>query len=155
MQALRALRLYQATALALLVLALAQVALGQARIPELHPAPDLSALAGRLLTRVEVELTGSRWLSDRPAGRAEPGQVLSAELVRRSLDELLESGKFADARAEVEADGDGVRLRFLVTPRRVIADVRVTGGVLADDALLRTVGVQVGRELTADDLARI
>ena len=155
MQALRALRLCQAVALALALLALAPLALGQARIPELHPAPDLSALAGRPLTRVEVALVGSRWLGDRPAVRAEVGQVLSAELVRRSLDELLESGKFADARAEVEADGDGVRLRFLVTPRRVIADVRLSGGVLSDDVLLRAVGVQVGRELTADDLSRI
>jgi outer membrane protein insertion porin family len=155
MQALRALRLYQAVALALALLALAGDALGQAKIPQLHPAPDLSQLTGHPLTRVEVVVTGSRWLGERPTARAEVGQVLSTELVRRSLDELLESGRFADARAEVEADGDGVRLRFLVTPRRVIADVRVTGGVLADDALLRTVGVQVGRELTADDLARI
>jgi outer membrane protein insertion porin family len=48
-----------------------------------------------------------------------------------------------------------VRLRIFVTPRRVIADVRVTGGVLADDALLRAVGLQVGRELTGDDLERL
>ena len=155
MQALRALRLCQAVALALALFGLASGALGQARIPELRPPPDLSGLAGRPLTRVDVEVTGSRWRGQSPAVPAEVGQVLSSELVRRSLDQLLESGKFADARAEVEADAAGVRLRFLVTPRRVIADVRVTGGVLADDMLLRTVGVQVGRELTADDLSRI
>ncbi|HYQ14122.1 MAG TPA: POTRA domain-containing protein, partial [Polyangiaceae bacterium] len=33
--------------------------------------------------------------------------------------------------------------------------MRVSGGVLPDDALLRAIGVQVGRELTADDLERI
>ncbi|MES1185795.1 MAG: POTRA domain-containing protein, partial [Myxococcales bacterium] len=151
----RALRLAQAMALVLWLLGVAGTALGQARVPELHPAPDLSAFSGRSLTRVEVVVQGSRWRGMRPSVRAEAGQLLSPELVRRSLDELLESGRYADARAEVEADGDGVRLRILVTPRRVIADVRVTGGVLADELLLRAVGVQVGRELTADELERI
>jgi outer membrane protein assembly factor BamA len=133
----------------------AATALGQVRVPELRPAPDLSALSGRPLTRVEVRVRGSRWLGERPSVRAFAGQLLSPELVRRSLDELLESGRYGDARAEVEADGDGVRLRIVVTPRRVIADVRVTGGVLAEDLLLRAVGVQVGKELTEDDLERI
>ena len=155
MVASRALRLALAAALVLSLLCAATVAFGQARIPKLHPAPDLSALANRPLTHVDVVVTGTRWLGARPSVRAEVGQVLSPELVRRSLDELLDSGKFADARAEVEADADGVRLRFVVLPRRVIADVRVTGGVLADDVLLRAVGVQVGRELTSDDLERI
>lgn len=141
----------------LLALSMGLVALSaQAQqVPKLEPAPDISALAGRPLTRIEVRLVGSRWLGERPSVSAEAGQVLSPELVRRSLDELLETGKYADAQAQVEADGDGVLLRFLVTPRRVIADVRVTGGVLADDVLLRAIGVQVGRELTADDLTRL
>lgn len=125
------------------------------QVPQVEPAPDISGLVGRPLTRVDVASVGSRWLGGRPSVRAEVGQLLSPELVRRSLDELLESGKFADARAEVEPDGDGVRLTFRVTPRRVIADVRVSGGVLGDDVLLRAVGVQVGRELTAEDLTRI
>jgi outer membrane protein insertion porin family len=155
MHPLRALRQVLAMALVLSLLAVAGAALGQARIPELHPAPDLSPWSGRPLTRVEVVVKGARWRGVRPSVRAEAGQLLSVELVRRSLDELLESGKFADARADVEAEGDGVRLRFVVTPRRVIADVRVTGGVLADDVLLRAVGVQVGRELTGDDLERL
>ena len=150
----RALRVAQAMALVLWLLG-AATALGQVRVPELRPAPDLSALSGRPLTRVEVAVQGKRWRGERPSVRAEAGQLLSPELVRRSLDELLESGKFGDARAEVEADGDGVRLRILVTPRRVIADVRVTGGVLAEDLLLRAVRVQVGKELTEDDLERI
>jgi outer membrane protein insertion porin family len=151
----RALRVAQAMALVLWLLAVAGDALGQARVPQLHPAPDLSGFSGRSLTRVEVVVQGARWRGARPSVRAEAGQLLSPELVRRSLDELLETGRYADARAEVEADGDGVRLRILVKPRRVIADVRVTGGVLADDVLLRAVGAQVGRELTAEDLERI
>lgn len=151
----RALRLAQAMALVLWLFGVASSALGQTRVPELHKAPDLSNFSGRPLKRVEVVVQGKRWRGTPPSVRAEVGQVLSPELVRRSLDELLESGRFADARADVEADGDGVRLRIFVTPRRVIADVRVTGGVLADDLLLRAVGVQVGRELTGVELERI
>jgi outer membrane protein insertion porin family len=155
MHAPRARRLCQALALVLCVLLAASGAAAQARVPELRPPPDLTKVAGRVLSRVEVVVSGSRWAAVRPRVRAEPGQVLSPELVRRSLDDLLETGKFADARAEVEAEGDGVVLRLVVTPRRVIADVRVTGGVLPDDVLLRAIGIQVGRELTSDDVARL
>jgi len=148
-------RLLQALALILWLL-VASSAQGQARAPELHPPPDLSALLGRPLTSVDVLLNGARWRGTHaPTVHAEAGQVLSSELVRRALDELLETGKYADARAEVEADGDGVRLVLRVTPRRIIADVRVTGGVLPDDMLLRAIGVQVGRELSGDDIERI
>ncbi len=155
MHAPRARRLCQAIALVLCVLGASRPLFAQARAPELRPAADLSALDGRSLRRVEVVVSGSRWTAQRPSVRAVAGQVLSPELVRRSLDDLLEDGKFAEARAEVEPEGDGVVLRFHVTPRRVIADVRVTGGVLADDLLLRAVGVQLGRELTSDDLERL
>jgi outer membrane protein insertion porin family len=154
MQVPREPRLVQALALVLLLL-WSTLAWGQARPPELRPAPDLSAWSGRLLTRVDVVVTGTRWRGRRPTVRAEVGQVLSPELVRRSLDELLEGGKFADGRAEVEVDGEGVRLAFYITPRRIIADVRITGGVLPDDTLLRAIGIQVGRELTGDDVERV
>ncbi|RYZ08134.1 MAG: outer membrane protein assembly factor [Myxococcales bacterium] len=154
MQPSRELRLLRALAL-LLCLLWATAAFAQTRVPELRPAPDSSALAGRVLTHVEVAVEGTRWRGAPPIVRAVAGQVLSSELVRRSLDELLETGRFADARAEVEAEGEGVRLIFRVTPRRIIADVRVSGGVLPDDALLRAIGIQVGRELAVDDVERI
>src|SRR5258705_9152033 len=96
----RALRQALGLALVLWRLGMAQLALGQAKVPKLHPAPDLSKVIGRPLTRVEVVVSGSRWLGVRPSVRAEVGQILTPELVRRSLDELLEGGKFADARAE-------------------------------------------------------
>jgi outer membrane protein insertion porin family len=128
----------------------------QLRVPQLGPAaPEQSALFGRPLTRVEVVVAGARWRGVAPTVRAEAGQLLSPELVRRSLDELLETGKFADARAEVEAEEAGMVLRFHVTPRRVIADVRVSGGVLVEDVLLRAVGAQLGRELVESDLAKM
>lgn len=154
MQPSRELRLLRALALLLCLLG-ATPAGAQTRAPELRPAPDLSALSGRVLTRVEVVVEGSRWRGAPPTVRAVAGQVLSTELARRSLTELLETGRFADARAEVTAEGEGVHLTFRVTPRRVVAGVRVTGGVLPDDALLRAIGIQVGRELAVDDVERI
>ncbi len=145
-------RLVLAVVLALLCWLESAAAFAQLRVPKLEPAPDLSGLAGRPLTRVEVVVAGSRWQGQRPSVRAEPGQLLSPELVRRSLNQLLDSGRFASARAEAELEGDGVVLRFHCTPRRVIADVRVSGGVLAEDVLLRAVGAQLGRELVERDL---
>jgi outer membrane protein insertion porin family len=124
----------------------------QLQVPDLDPAPVLDGLVGRPLTRVEVVVAGQRWARQQPSVRAEVGQLLSPELVRRSLDQLLEGGRFADARAEAAAEGDGIALRFYVTPRRLIANVRVSGGVLAEETLLRAVGAQPGRELTEADL---
>jgi outer membrane protein assembly factor BamA len=150
----RARRLAWAVVLALGWLLWARAAAAQASAPTLRPAPDTSGLAGRPLARVEVVVAGARWRGALPSVRAEAGQLLSPELVRRSLDELLETGKYASADAEVEADGEtGVVLRLRVTPRRIIADVRVSGGVLTEDVLLRAVGAQVGRELVEADLA--
>ncbi len=151
----RALRKLLASALAWALLSYSPGMAAQPRAPELHVAPDLSGLIGRPLVRVDVVVAGERCRGTPPQARAQVGQPLSPELVRRSLDELLAGGRFAEARADVEADGEGVRLVLRVTPRRVVADVRVSGGVLPDDALLRAVGVQVGKELTSDDLSRI
>ncbi len=162
MQALRALRLALAWTLGLSAAGLAEPAAAEPAaapvrpgVPELRPAPELVELTGRVLVRVELQVVGNRWVGLRPSVRAEVGQVFSPELVRRSLDQLLESGSFADATAEVQAEGTGVALTFRVTPRRVIADVRVTGGVLAEDVLLRKAGAQLGRELVPGDLAKL
>ena len=90
-------QLWRCLVLVLAVLGFAASASAQDAVPELHAAADLSALYGRPITKIEVLLLGTRWREQQPSARAEVGQVLSAELVRRSLDELLESGGFADA----------------------------------------------------------
>jgi outer membrane protein assembly factor BamA len=138
------------------LLALAQGAPRSApRAPDVRPAADVSALVGRPLTRVLVSVEGSAWAGSPPSVRAEPGQFFTPDLVRRSLAALLETGRYADARAEVEPDGAGVLLRIRVVPRRVIAGVRVTRSILPEDALLRATSAQVGRELIEADLTRI
>src|SRR5512134_2528938 len=79
------LRLVLALALALGVLLGGERAQAQVRV-ELKPPADLSALSGRPLRRVEVVVSGARWRGAPPGVAAEAGQLLSPELVRRSLD---------------------------------------------------------------------
>src|SRR5687767_9222463 len=86
----RSLRLLWAVAVASCCWLWSVAAPAQLRVPELAPpAPDQSALFGRPLSRVEVRVAGARWRGVVPTVRAEAGQLLSPELVRRSLDELL------------------------------------------------------------------
>ncbi|HMJ15475.1 MAG TPA: POTRA domain-containing protein, partial [Polyangiaceae bacterium] len=87
--------------------------------------------------------------------RVLPGETLTLELARRAMRELLDTGRYADVRAEAVAMGDGALLRLVVLPRRLIASVRLLGGVLDDPDTLRTAQVAVGGELTAPLLDQI
>src|SRR6187431_3502101 len=92
----------------------------------LQSAPDLSAYLGRPITRIQVLTEGGRWTATPLIEHARIGQLLSADLVRRVLAELGDSGRYADMRASVDAEVAGVRLTIRVVPRRLIADIRVT-----------------------------
>jgi outer membrane protein assembly factor BamA len=127
---------------------------GGASVPELGPASSLGDLAGRPVTRIEVVTRGGRW--ERPVAlrRVRLGDPLSGELARRALDELADSGRFADARAEVEPDGaSGALLRLSVLPRRIITAIKIVGAPFADDEMLRAGGIDEGSEITAPELA--
>jgi outer membrane protein assembly factor BamA len=63
--------------------------------------------------------------------------------------DVLSTGLLAQANVEVMAEGSGVVLRVNVLPRRVIATVRVTGGVIDMADMLDAVGARVGAEITA------
>lgn len=125
------------------------------RIPELTPAPIASALFGRTISRVEVIAVGGRW-EERPALRfVQAGDALTSELARRAMLELTDTGRFANVSADAVADGEGVVLRLKVVPRRIVASVRVAGGVLDTDETLRVARVRTGSEVTAAELASI
>jgi outer membrane protein assembly factor BamA len=81
------------------------------------------------------------------------GDPLSGEVARRALQELVDSGRYADVRADVHADGDGAVLVLSVTPRRIVAGTKITGGTLDADETLRAAGLDTGDELTASILA--
>src|SRR6478735_9133252 len=116
----------------------------------LQSAPDLSAYLGQPITRIQVLTEGGRWTATPLIEHARIGQLLSADLVRRVLAELADSGRYADMRASVDAEVAGVRLTIRVVPRRLIADIRVSAGGLDQDDVLRAADVHQGSALTAD-----
>ena len=118
----------------------------------LHSAPDLSPFLGQPLTRVQVLTEGGRWASTPSIEHARVGQLLTADLVRRALEELGDTGRYADLRASVSAEVGGVRLMIHVVPRRLIANIRVSAPAIDQDDVLRAAVARQGAELTAAEL---
>jgi len=158
-------RLAPVLRLAALVVTLASAALadettaqvgeaGRGRTLSLPPAAG-EALVGKPILRVDVVVEGARFKQPVALKQVVVGQAFSAELGRRALHELTDSGRFADVRVEVEPAGGGVILRLVVVPRRVVARVDLTGSPLSSDELLQGEVVRVGDDLTAPDLPRI
>ncbi|MES1174405.1 MAG: POTRA domain-containing protein [Myxococcales bacterium] len=131
---------------------LARAAEGEASL-DLQSAPDLSAYLGQPIARIVVLTEGGRWPSMPSIEHAKVGQLMTTDLVRRVLQELGDTGHFADLRASVDADSGGVRLVIRVVPRRLIASIRVSPGPLDQDDVLRAADVRVGSALTAADLS--
>jgi outer membrane protein assembly factor BamA len=123
--------------------------------PKLDPMADLGALEGRPIARVEVVMMGERWTAPMTLQRVHPGDRLSAEVARIAMRELLESGRIARASAEAKREGDDVVLVVRAWPRRLIAIVQLSGGVLARAETLAAAGVREGGELTASALPKV
>ena len=121
-------------------------------IPELTPAPELSRLANRRLTRLDLSHKGKLWESAFQFKRVRLGEVYTSGLARRAMRELLDSGKFADVSARAEPDGAGVRLVLTVLPRRLIATLKLSGNPADDEETLRASQLRVGGEVTEPGL---
>src|SRR6478735_2830820 len=119
----------------------------------LQPAPDLSRYLGQPITRIQVLTEGGRWTATPKIEHARIGQLLSADLVRRVLVELSDSGRFADLRASVDNEVDGVRLTIRVVPRRLIASTRISAAGLEQEDVLRVANVHPGGAVTAAELS--
>ncbi len=124
-------------------------------IPKLSPPPELGDLAGKRIVRIEVVTAGGRWVQKVRLERVRVGDPLTIELARRAMRELTDTGRYATARAEALPEGDGVLLRLVVLPRRIIESVKLLGGVLDEEDTLRAADVHAGGELTAPDLLEI
>jgi outer membrane protein assembly factor BamA len=124
-------------------------------IPKLSPPPELGALAGKRIVRIEVATAGGRWVRKVQLERVRVGEPLTIEVARRAMRELTDTGRYATARAEALPEGDGVLLRVVVLPRRIIESVKLLGGVLDEDETLRAAEVHDGGELTAPELPEI
>ncbi|HTV21135.1 MAG TPA: POTRA domain-containing protein [Polyangiaceae bacterium] len=106
------------------------------------------------MLKVDVVTTGGRW-QVRERLRTPLGQPLSAAYARTIAQELLSTGRYADARVSAYASGRGVGLRVSVVPRRVVAQVRVSGGGLDEALILEAAGVAPGDDVTLAQLPEI
>lgn len=124
-------------------------------IPVRPVAPALPS--GPTVMAVELHLPGdmdSAGLGELVAVRK--GQALSARAVRRSVERLWASGRFADivVRA-VDVEG-GVRVVFELTATQPVMRIDIEGNVVLSDAALREVlsaqGIAVGQRLEEESL---
>jgi outer membrane protein assembly factor BamA len=115
----------------------------------------LEALAGKPVRGVSVETVGRLW-QERPTLRSiANGEPLSGAVARRALRELLDTGDFAHATADARPYEDGVILRIVAVPRRIVSTVEVEGGVLELPATLAAARIAEGGELTEALLGQI
>src|SRR5712691_2568974 len=112
----------------------------RAQAPEQPARPTPAQAAAEAASRTSLSPEGQRIvaihiisetgkvLEENPASLAfQPGQLLSAEVVRESLRQLYRTGRYADLRAETSPAAGGVRLDFVVRQNFYINLVRVTG----------------------------
>jgi outer membrane protein assembly factor BamA len=154
-----------ARALWLVVLALLVVALparGQTgqdsratRLPVVPAAPDLAPFVGKPVLRIVVVSEGGRVVDSGALKAARVGSTFSTSLARLALRELLDSGRYANARVAVEPIEGGVVLRFIVLPRRIISRVDLLGAPVSREELLRERAPRPGDDLTNQDLPGI
>lgn len=118
-------------------------------------APSLREWSGLPITALRLRNESAPVDEPLQLSRVHLGQPFSADLAREAMSELLASGRFASATAELEPHQGGVLLRVLVRERRIISDVRIQGGVLDTAATLEAAGVEVGGEVTRPELQRM
>ncbi|HEX9622286.1 MAG TPA: POTRA domain-containing protein, partial [Polyangiaceae bacterium] len=116
--------------------------------PVVSEAPELGPLFGRPVLRVDVEQVGGRWQKAVRVTKVRPGERFGADVARRAVRELLDTGRFASASVEAVPEGGGVRLVVRVVPRRIIADLRVTGNAVDVELVLRSAEITRGDALT-------
>jgi outer membrane protein assembly factor BamA len=124
--------------------------------PTIGKSDDVSALVGKTVSAVDVEVGASTWPETKvPELHAlRPGDLFSLDKLRAVMDELTAGGQFAAARAQVEKDGHAARVTIHVTPRRMIESLRVDvhGARFERDDILRAADLQDGGEIIASNV---
>lgn len=116
---------------------------------------NLSALENKPIRAISIETAGTLWKSSPRVTSVAIGTPLTASVARMAVDELLETGRFAQARADARPFEDGAILRIVVVPRRVVAGIDVSGGNLDLRRTLTAADIAVGDEVTEDRLEQI
>ncbi|HEY3819507.1 MAG TPA: POTRA domain-containing protein [Polyangiaceae bacterium] len=128
-------------------------------VPTIEPAPDLSALVGKPVTRVAVVLEGNVWddVEVPPVLTVKAGEAFTPAVARRALDELLTSGDFARGRVSATAENKGVLLVVHVVPRKLVKRVEMDlhGARVDYEEILREAGLSEGGELVGAEIADV
>jgi outer membrane protein assembly factor BamA len=123
--------------------------------PKLEPPPDLSSLAGKPVTRVAVVLEGNIWddVQVPVVAAVRSGELLTAAVARRALDEVLSTGHFARGRVSASPENGGALLVVRVVPRKLIKRLQLDlhGARVDYDELLREGGLTEGGEIVGDE----
>ncbi len=112
----------------------------------------LERLVDRPITRVEAFTVGRLWPSQERITSVKAGEKLTSDVARRAVREALATGKYARAGVEAHAEGDGVVLRLALLPRRTIASLTMTGGVLDRGETMEAAGLAEEGEVTVTAL---
>ncbi|HHH28700.1 MAG TPA: outer membrane protein assembly factor, partial [Polyangiaceae bacterium] len=116
----------------------------------------LAALEGRPILAVSVETTGSLFDAGKQTVKSvEIGRPLRAHVARAALRELLATGRYAQAYADARAYEDGVILRLVAVPRRIVAGLRVEGAELDVELMKRAARLDENSELTEASLEAV
>ena len=76
-------------------------------VPQLRAAPDLDDLVGLPLVSVKVVAAEPEWRQIETLSRVRVGERFTPELARRAADELLDSGRYAEAKAFAQRTSGG------------------------------------------------
>ena len=125
-------------------------------IPQIRlEQPGNAELLGKPVVRIDVISLGQRWKGIGAVERVRLGEPYTGEVARRAMRELLDTGRFASASAEVELEAGGVRLTIRVEPRRIVREILLIGSPIADDTLLDAAHLHSDIEVAERDLPKL
>lgn len=110
-----------------------------AAVPSPAQTSSPADLAGRRVTAVTLEIEG-RAVTDAALlalTGTRVGQPLSTAVVREAVGHLDGLSRFEDIQVLVEPDGDGVRVRFQLTPRHPVTGFTLRGALGLPEATVR------------------
>jgi outer membrane protein assembly factor BamA len=127
--------------------------LGASSVPVVRPtAAELSSLSGRRIASVEVVSRG-RWFKETFTLRwVKPGDPFTVSYLRNSVRDLLDQGHVANAEIEATLVGEGVAVRVIVDPRRVVVSAQIIGSTFGVDEVLEQVAIRNGGEIADSEL---
>ncbi len=130
---------------------------GAARAQDLPaPAPHVDGgLTGLAISRIEIVSSDPSWAIPSFVVGLVPDDPFDPARARRAARELVDTGAVADVVIDAEREAGGVRLRFVVEPRRVLAEVRLRGDLDVAEEVLRELGVERGRAVTPAKLREL